>query len=289
MDGEPPTLYHGADREEPHVGRRKGTKGVERYHDRVARTYDAMYEGSRYWDLYREITWNHLKRFLPRTPGGRALDAGCGTGLWGLRLARCGLDVTFLDISSGMVEQARHKAREQGVESRCTFLQGDLQELAGVEDASCVLATAQGDPLSCCERPERAVNALFRVLAPGGVALVSVDGLYGGAFFFLERNDADGLAEYLRTGRTRWQTEDAGERFPTRAFSADGLRRLFERGGFEVASIIGKPVLPLRRYRRLLEDDKGYRTLLHLEFELGSSPELLGGAAHLEIAARKPA
>ena len=42
------------------MARRKSK--VERYHDRVARLYDGMYDGSRYWDLYRAITWRHLKR-----------------------------------------------------------------------------------------------------------------------------------------------------------------------------------------------------------------------------------
>jgi len=261
---------------------------VERYHDRVARSYDGMYEGDRYWDLYREITWNHLKRYLPRHPGATGLDAGCGTGLWGLRLARCGLHVTLLDISETMLDVARDKARSQGLEGRCSFVKGDVATLDGVADGSVDLLTAQGDPLSCVEHPERAVAAIHRVLVPGGVAVVSVDGLFGGAFFFLERDDVDGLASFLASGRSQWQTDARNERFPTVAFSAARLRGMFERAGFETQSLIGKPVLPLRRFRRLLDDRATYARILSLEMRYGAEPELMGGAAHLEIAARKP-
>ncbi len=267
---------------------KKKASKVEKYHDRVARTYDAMYEGSRYWDLYREITWRHLKRYLP-TLGKTCLDGGCGTGLWGLRLARGGYDVILQDISAGMLDKAAEKARNQGLEHRCTFLKGDFETLEGVEDNSIALLTAQGDPLSCVKNPRRAVQSIYRVLEPEGKAVISVDGLYGGSFFFLERNDIGGLEKYLRNGKTNWQTDERGEQFPTTAFSAAKLRKLFEEGGFEVLSLIGKPVFPLRRYRRLLENRDTYVKLLNMELKYGAEPELLGGAAHLEIAVCKGA
>ena len=266
--------------------RNKGKAKVEKYHDRVASTYDAMYEGSRYWDIYREITWRHLKRHLPEL-GKRCLDGGCGTGLWGLRLARCGYDVILQDISGQMLEKAEEKANKQGVLHRCTFLKGDFEALEGVEDNSIALLTAQGDPLSCVRNPQRAISSIYRVLEPGGKAVISVDSLYGGAFYFLDRNDVDGLEKYLRSGKTNWQTDASAEQYPTQSFSAAKLRKLFSEGGFEVLSIIGKPVFPLRRFRRLLEDKDTYVKLLHMELKYGSEPELLGGAAHLEIAVCK--
>ena len=265
---------------------KKGKPKVEKYHDRVARTYDAMYEGSRYWDLYREITWRHLKRYLPEL-GKRCLDGGCGTGLWGLRLARCGYDVVLQDISKAMLERAEEKANSQGLLHRCSFLKGDFETLEGVEDNSIALLTAQGDPLSCVNNPQRAVNSIYRVLEPGGKAVLSVDGLYGGTFFFLDRSDVNGLEKYLRSGKSNWQTDEHGEQYNTQSFSAARLRKLFEESGFQVLSIIGKPVFPLRRFRRLLEDRDMYVKLLNLELKYGSEPELLGGAAHLEIAVCK--
>jgi SAM-dependent methyltransferase len=47
-------------------------------------------------------------------PGGRILDMGCGTGRHAIELARRGFDVTGVDLSSGMLEEARQAARSAG-------------------------------------------------------------------------------------------------------------------------------------------------------------------------------
>jgi len=268
--------------------RRQGTKTAsERYHDRVARKYDGMYEGSRYWQFYRDLTWHTIKPYLQGETGRRALDVGCGTGYWGLRLAKSGLSVIFSDISGQMVERARELVKAAGLLESCSFVKADLENLEGIDDASISLLVAQGDPLSCCERPKRGVKAMHRVLKASGIAVVSVDSLYGGSIFFLERGDIKGLKRYLSTGRTVWQTERESERFPLKAFSANELEGLFENAGFEVLKVLGKPVLPLRRFSSLLENPDTYRSLLRTELSLQSKRELVGSASHLEIVVRK--
>ena len=79
----------------------------ERYHDRIAGRYDEIYEDDPYHQLCRELTFRHQKPHLPRDLSGRVLDAGCGTGVFGLRLAKSGYKVDFLDISQKMIDQAR--------------------------------------------------------------------------------------------------------------------------------------------------------------------------------------
>jgi 2-polyprenyl-3-methyl-5-hydroxy-6-metoxy-1,4-benzoquinol methylase len=49
-------------------------------------------------------------------PGSRFLDIGCGTGRHAVALAKAGFHVTGVDISEGMLQQARIQANEQGVE-----------------------------------------------------------------------------------------------------------------------------------------------------------------------------
>jgi SAM-dependent methyltransferase len=48
-------------------------------------------------------------------PGSWILDVGCGTGRHALELSRRGYQVTGLDISAGMLAQAKKAAREAGV------------------------------------------------------------------------------------------------------------------------------------------------------------------------------
>lgn len=52
---------------------------------------------------------------LDLPPGGRVLDLGCGTGRHAIGLALAGYQVTGVDISPGMLAQARQRADAAGV------------------------------------------------------------------------------------------------------------------------------------------------------------------------------
>jgi SAM-dependent methyltransferase len=51
-------------------------------------------------------------------PYGPALDLGCGSGVWGVPLAKRGWQVTGVDIVDKALQRARERAREAGVEMR---------------------------------------------------------------------------------------------------------------------------------------------------------------------------
>jgi SAM-dependent methyltransferase len=65
-------------------------------------------------------------------PYGRALDLGCGRGIWAARLAQRGWEVTGIDNVPRALDAARERAREAGVAVR--LVQGDVTALqaAGV-------------------------------------------------------------------------------------------------------------------------------------------------------------
>ncbi|MEZ5989273.1 MAG: class I SAM-dependent methyltransferase [Planctomycetota bacterium] len=60
-------------------------------------------------------------------PYGRALDLGCGTGFWSVRLAQRGWEVTGVDIVPKAVRKARKRASEAGVE--VGFVEGSMLSL----------------------------------------------------------------------------------------------------------------------------------------------------------------
>ncbi len=81
--------------------------------------------------LYQEKEYGSEVEFLKRVGGLRTgssiLDLGCGTGGHDIPLATQGFVVTGIDLSAGMVSQAKRKALESGVAP--TFIQGDLRSL----------------------------------------------------------------------------------------------------------------------------------------------------------------
>lgn len=263
---------------------------VEKYYDRVSGRYDDTYERSPYWEFYRRVTWEHFKPFLPREAHARVLDAGGGTGPWALRLHKAGFRVTLSDLSDGMLERARRRFAEAGLaEDALPIVRADITDLEPFADASFDLVLAQGDPLSYSSHPARAMKSIDRVLAPGGVLVASVDAKYGGIDHWFQKKDVAGLEKFLRDGRTEWLAHDRKERFPVTMFSPDELTALVRARGFEVLSLAGKLVLPVRQWPELLEDKEDFARLLRLELALHREPALLGRASHLEIVARKPA
>jgi ubiquinone/menaquinone biosynthesis C-methylase UbiE len=103
-------------------------------------------------------------------PGERALDAGCGTGIYTRRLVGRGAIVTGIDRDPEMLAAARLKAPS------ATFIEGEITALPFAAD-SFDLSVAVA--LLCfVEDPPRAVAELVRVTRPGGRVVLAELGRY---------------------------------------------------------------------------------------------------------------
>lgn len=258
----------------------------ERYHDRVSARYDDIYSGPK-WDLWYELSWNPMKAWLPVDLNAPVLDAGCGTGKYGLRVAKSGYSVTLSDLSHGMLEVARRKAAEMGLENRVTFVKADVTDLAALPREHFALAIAQGDVLSFASHPGRALKEIRKALRPGGVIVASVDQTLAAIEHYCEKQDLAGLETLLKSGEMEWLARDADERFPVHTFTAERLRELFEKQGFEILDLFGKTVLPLKTLEPLLGDRETCERVAALEKKLCRIPSALSRASHLQITARK--
>lgn len=112
--------------------------------------------------------------YLHGHPPGRVLDLGSGTGTNLITLARHGWTGVGVDYVGQAVRTARRKARRAGVESRVTFIKGDVletEQVAGpfqlILDIGC---------FHIFEGPEidRYRNRVHQLLAPGGHLLLYV-------------------------------------------------------------------------------------------------------------------
>jgi SAM-dependent methyltransferase len=101
---------------------------------------------------------------LDPRPGERWLDAGCGTGAVALRAARAGADVVGSDLAPGLIETAKKRAEEEGL--NVTFEVGDAEALPYEDGSFDVVASSVGVIFA----PDHAAIAseLARVCRPGG-------------------------------------------------------------------------------------------------------------------------
>jgi magnesium-protoporphyrin O-methyltransferase len=112
-------------------------------------------------------------------PGALALDAGCGTGLWSLALARRGLAVTAVDIAPQMVAATERAVADAGLEGRVACLAGDLDAVGGSFDlVSCFDVVIHYPPEAaltmCAGLAERCRGRLFLTYAPWNPLLAAL-------------------------------------------------------------------------------------------------------------------
>lgn len=258
-----------------------------RYHDRVARQYDAIYDDP-YWHFHDELTWRTIKPHLPRDQSAACADLGCGTGKWGLRLLKSGFATTFIDHAAAMIEQARAKVEELGPKAkRATLITADIVEMPAVPSDAFTLIVAMGDPLSICSDPPRAAREMHRIAAPGGVVIATADNKLAALDHFVERGNLDELEAFIHSSRTHWLTAEERERFELTTFTPTALRKLFESAGFEVLQLSGKTIIPIRQNKMLLTKPDAIERLLRLEQQLSKDPSAAARAGHLQITARR--
>ena len=107
-------------------------------------------------------------RFPERNPEGiRVLDVGTGPGFFAIILAGMGYDVTAVDYTASMLEEARRNAGS--LADRINFRQMNAEELLFADHSFDVLVTR--NVTWNLHNPEKAYGHWTRVLAPGGLLL----------------------------------------------------------------------------------------------------------------------
>ncbi len=86
-------------------------------------------------------------------PFGPALDLGCGSGVWGVALAKRGWQVTGVDIVDTALERGRERVQKAGVDARITHADVTALREAGIgSDFRLVLDTGTFHGLADSQR-----------------------------------------------------------------------------------------------------------------------------------------
>src|SRR5688500_11162625 len=125
---------------------------------------------------FYETAFDEIARRLAAPPNATILDAGCGSCAKSVLLAARGFTVVGTDFSEDALALAANTVRAHGVEDRITLKKGDLLALP--------FASGQFKYVICwgvlMHVPEvkSALAELARVLAPGGVLILSEGNMY---------------------------------------------------------------------------------------------------------------
>ena len=141
----------------------KGYRGIG-MEGTIARWYDKSTRKD--MERFRALA-TRLRAELPQ--GGDVLEVAPGPGYFAIEMAKSGDNrVTGLDISRTMVELARKNATEAGVE--VDFRRGDASAMPFADDSFDLLACSAA--FKNFSEPHRALEEMYRVLRPGGTALL---------------------------------------------------------------------------------------------------------------------
>lgn len=196
-------------------------------------------------DSVREAAF--LVELLELPEGATVLDIGCGTGRHAVELAKAGYSVTGIDISEGMLREARAAAARVGVEVELVRADATAFDLGRAFDAAVCLCEGSlgllgGD--DAFAHDAAVLERAFAALRPGAPFVVTLlnglrmirdatpEKVASGAF------DPTTLAESFAM---EWQAEDGPRSltFRERGYVPSELVLLARAAGFTVAHIWG--------------------------------------------------
>ncbi len=184
-----------------------------------------------------------IERALGVKPAARILDLGCGAGRHAIELALRGYRVTGIDISPWLLEVARQRAAEAGVD--VAFVQGSLADLPKLLDA----AVAFDGAIAICEsglgvlggwRADLAfLQAVKKALKPEGKLILTT---FNGLRRYRRWEEGDERFRFV-DGLQHWETPPEWEGEPLqeemRLYIPSEARMLFEMAGFKAVQVCG--------------------------------------------------
>jgi SAM-dependent methyltransferase len=115
-----------------------------------------------------EVLLEFVRTEVARKPGLRILDLGCGAARNAAPMAAEGATVVGIDVASPMLEAARRRVADAGLDRRVAFLRAPMDQLP-LRDASVDLVVAHGvwNLARSAAEFRRAIAEAARVARPG--------------------------------------------------------------------------------------------------------------------------
>lgn len=244
-----------------------------------------------------QVNWHYLKKYLPET--GKLLDNGAGPGKYSLELAKAGYTVTLSDLTPRLVDSAKNKAIDLGVESYFDgFYTADARELTMLKDEQFDSALMLGPMYHLQEENDqiKAIEELKRVTKKNGIVFVAFMPRIRHVFTSLMQpenwkpnNTMDAIRQFSESGC--FNHVDEGRFTGAYYFEIEDINPFMEAQGFETIELIGSNV------GALLSDENWHywrskgesevQKVINLIKERAADPHILGMTSHLLYIGRK--
>ncbi len=257
-------------------------KGTEEETDRLIRH-----------QLEYDITWKFLDHYLPSE--GNILEIGCGTGTITIGLAEHGYKVTAVDLSEKMVEVAKKRILEEGLEENVVFYTKDARDPGDIgENFDAVLMMGPLYHLVYKEDRVLALREAFARLRPGGVifsSFISRYGIWGDIMKKIPQiiEKTAEIQSVLDRGKDREEGPPEGVGFRGYFATVPEICPLHEEVGFETLVLAGpEPCISAddESYNQLQGDRR--KAWLELLYKLSTEESLIASSRHLLYIGRKP-
>lgn len=189
---------------------------LKEMYDQLAAHYDAIYRtpAGQYFMNRKIDTMLKLAAF---PQGSHLLEVGCANGVYTFALAKLGFQMTGLDLSPDCVHIATQQAKRAGL-THINFTVGDAESLSQFDDNT-FDGVISFSALRYVPNLAKAIRELYRVLRPGGIAVVDFPNKWSPWFTFMKP---------LLTGQTHIHDHQ---------YTTGQIKRTLQEAGFRKVSL----------------------------------------------------
>ncbi|MEK4486339.1 class I SAM-dependent methyltransferase [Psychrobacillus sp. FSL H8-0484] len=244
-----------------------------------------------------QVNWHFIKKYIPEK--GDVLDNGAGPGKYSMELAKEGYMVTLTDLTPRLVEVAKEKAHELGLQKQFSgFHVADARELTSLGDTQFDASLMLGPMYHLQDVNDRikAVQELRRVTKDDGIVFVAFMSRIRHTLTSLmypenwkPNNTLDSINEFSKTGC--FNHSDEGRFTGAYYYNIDEIKPFMEKCGFESMELIGSNVGAILTnehwdYWRNKGGDE-VEEIVQLIKDNAANPHILGISSHLLYIGRK--
>ncbi|HBV75858.1 MULTISPECIES: tRNA uridine 5-oxyacetic acid(34) methyltransferase CmoM [Vibrio] len=207
----------------------------DRNFDDIAHKFAKNIYGSDKGDIRQTIVWQDLKQALlmfdTQSSALTILDAGGGLGQMSQKLAQCGHQIVFCDLSREMLELAKQGVEQQGLSDQFCFIHSSIQHLDQKFNEPVDLALFHA-VMEWLDDPQAVLKCVLNKLKPGGIASVMFYNHHG----LVLKNVTCGNIPHVLQGmphRKRFKLQ------PQQGLLPDDVYQWIEREGFQICGKSG--------------------------------------------------